>query len=64
MAIKYTASVEQSGDNHIAFYDLTNLEIYVAFAAQHNVGGKKAAYDRQITKFDVQKLFNEPNPRK
>jgi len=52
--------VEQSGDNHLAFYDLTNMNMYVSFAAQHNVGGKIAAYDRQFTKFDVRKLFNEP----
>jgi len=62
MAIKYTASIVQSGDNHLAFYDLTNLNMYVSFAAQKNVGGKIPAYDRQFTKFDAQKLFNEPKP--
>jgi len=62
IAIKYISAVEQSGDNHLAFYDLTNLEMYVSFAAQHNIGGKVAAYDRQFTKFDANKLFNEPRP--
>jgi len=63
IAIKYTTSVEKSGDNHLAFYDLTNMVMYVAFAAQHNVGGKVEAYNRQFTKFDVKKLFNEPKPQ-
>jgi len=56
-SIRYTTSVEQSGDNHLAFYDLTNLIMYVSFAAQHNVGGKVAAYDRQFTKVDLQAFF-------
>jgi len=62
IAIQQISSVEKSGDNHLAFYDLTNMNMYVSFAAQHNVGGKVAAYDRQFTKFDVRKLFSEPKP--
>jgi len=61
-AIRYTTSIEQSGDNHLAFYDLTNMVMYVAFAAQHNVTGKVAAYDRQFTKLDARKLFAETRP--
>jgi len=63
LAIQYITSVEKSGDNHLAFYDLTNLEMYVSFAAQHSVGGKVAAYDRQFTKFDVQALFNDKSSK-
>jgi len=62
IAIKYTTSVEKSGDNHLAFYDLTNLEMYVAFAAQKFVKGNLPAYDRQFTKFDVKQLFKESKP--
>jgi len=61
-AIRYTTSIEQSGDNHLAFYDLTNLVMYVSFAAQHGITGKVAAYDRQFTKLDAKKLFAEQKP--
>jgi len=37
--------------------------MYVAFAAQKNVGGNVAAYDRQFTKLDIRKLFSEPKPK-
>eukprot|EP01127_Copromyxa_protea_P021124 TRINITY_DN7179_c0_g1_i1.p1 TRINITY_DN7179_c0_g1~~TRINITY_DN7179_c0_g1_i1.p1 ORF type:complete len:445 (-),score=71.80 TRINITY_DN7179_c0_g1_i1:193-1527(-) len=33
IAIKYVTSIEMSGDNHIAFYDLTGMKFYVSFAA-------------------------------
>jgi len=55
-------SVLQSGDLHLAFYDLTDMNIYVAFAAPHNVGGPTDAYARQYTFFDVNKLFTQPIP--
>jgi len=58
IAIKYISSVEQSGDNHIAIYDLSNLIIYVSFASARNVAGPDEAYNRQYTKFDVNQLFN------
>jgi len=57
--ISYISAVEESGDNHIAVYDLTNMVIYVSFAAPHNVGGPVAAYDRQYTSFQASDLFNE-----
>jgi len=57
-AYQYLTSVEKSGDNHIAFYDLTNMQIYVAFAAPHSVGGPPEAYDRQFTVLDANLLMN------
>jgi len=57
VAINITA-IEQSGDNHLAFYDLTNMQIYLAFAAPPNVGGSMNAYDRQFTQLDVNALLN------
>jgi len=59
VAIKYISSVENSGDNHIAIYDLTNMIMYVSFASPHGVGGPDSAYARQYTKFDVNKLFGQ-----
>jgi len=62
VAMQYISSVQMSGDNHLAFYDLTNLQLYVSFAAPHAVGGKPEAYNRQYTHFDAKSLFNEPHP--
>jgi len=62
IAIQYITAVEMSGDNHLAFYDLTNMNMYVAFAAPHAGKGPVAAYDRQFTQIDVSKLFAEPHP--
>jgi hypothetical protein len=62
VAIKNIVSVEESGDNHSAFYDLTNLIIYVSFAAPHNVSGPVAGYARQFTKLDVNLLLAEKPP--
>jgi len=59
IAIQYVSSVEQSGDNHIAFYDLTKMNLYVSFAAPNGVGGPVAAYARQYTKWDLNALFSE-----
>jgi len=58
-AIRNVPSVEMSGDNHCAFYDLKNLLLYVSFAAPKNVGGPVAAYDRQFTYLDLNAIFAE-----
>jgi len=63
VAIQNLAAVEQSGDNHIAYYDLTNLEIYVSFAAPKNGGGAQEGYARQFTHFDLKTLFAEKPPQ-
>jgi len=59
-AIQYISAVEESGSNHIGIYDLTDMQLYVSFAAPHNVGGPVEAYSRQFTQFDVKTLLNEP----
>jgi len=59
VAIKSVSAVEKSGDNHIAFYDLTKMNLYVSFAAANGIGGPVAAYDRQYTKWDLKQLFAE-----
>jgi len=62
LGIQYLTAVEQSGDSHLAYYDLTNLGLYVSFAAPHGVGGPAEAYARQFVKFDAKQLFSEPKP--
>lgn len=61
-AIHYISSVEQSGDNHLAFYDLTSMDLYLAFAAPHASTGPAEAYYRQFTHFNVHALFRENPP--
>eukprot|EP01090_Pellita_catalonica_P009075 TRINITY_DN20142_c0_g1_i1.p1 TRINITY_DN20142_c0_g1~~TRINITY_DN20142_c0_g1_i1.p1 ORF type:complete len:404 (+),score=67.83 TRINITY_DN20142_c0_g1_i1:125-1213(+) len=62
VAIKSISAVEQSGDNHIAFYDLTDMELYVSFAAPSTAKGPAAGYARQYTKWDLKTLFAETKP--
>jgi len=62
VAIKNLASVEESGDNHVAYYDLTNLELYVSFASPVGSPGPSAGYARQFTKFNGTALFSEKPP--
>jgi len=62
IAISYLTAVEQTGDNHLAFYDLTNAFLYVAFAAPFNVGGNDSAYARQFSKFNLTTFWNEKAP--
>ena len=63
VAIRDICSIEKSGDNHIAYYDLTTMELWVAFAAPHGIGGPVAAYDRQFTYLDAKTLFAEKPPQ-
>lgn len=58
-AITHISAVEKSGTNHIAYYDLTQMNIYVSFAAKEGVKGPLQAYARQFTKMDVKRLFEE-----
>jgi len=58
ITIRYITAVEQSGDNHLAVYDLPNMQLFVAFAAPHQTGGSPNAYDRQFTLLDVNALLN------
>jgi len=53
---------EMSGDNHVAWYDLTNMVFDVAFAAPHWTGGSPNAYARQFTRVDALALFAEQPP--
>jgi len=62
VAIKDVTSVETSGSNHIAYYDLNKMSMWVSFARQSYLQGPQAAYDRQFTRFNLTSLFSEPRP--
>lgn len=56
------ASIVGTGDNHLAWYDLTNQVLYASFAAPFGVGGPQSAFDRQFTSFDLGLLFSAVLP--
>lgn len=59
VGLRYITPVEKSGDSHAAYYDLTAMHLYVAFAGPHNSTGSPAAFDRQYVQYDVRKLLDE-----
>jgi len=59
IGIRYVTSVEMSGDNHAAYYDLTAQKLFVAFAAPRASSGPLAAFDRQWVQYDVVSLLKE-----
>jgi len=62
VAVAELAAVQGSGSNHLAYYDLTNLVVWVSFAAPHGVGGPVGAFARQFTLLDAKALFAVPRP--
>jgi hypothetical protein len=62
IGISYVTGVEQSGDNHAAWYDLQNQQFWVSFAAPHSVGGPPSAYERQWTHVDAKAYWAEKPP--
>eukprot|EP00118_Oscarella_pearsei_P028851 m.3100 g.3100 ORF g.3100 m.3100 type:complete len:442 (+) comp9050_c0_seq2:79-1404(+) len=49
--------VVQTGDLHIAVYDLTNMVLYVSNAKGDGEEGPQFAYDRDFVRLDVASLF-------
>jgi len=47
----------------VAYYDLTNLLVYIAFAPPLNVSFSPNAYDTQFTVFDARALFAQQRPQ-
>lgn len=60
-AIKFLGEV-QTGDLHVAFYDLTHQQMYVANARGANESGPANAYARQYVHFDLAAMWKEPRP--
>ena len=52
----------QTGDVHIAVYDLTRSAMYVSFMAPLNTTVPQMAYDRQYTALDMPQMWAEPPP--
>lgn len=59
--IKYILPTVQTGDTHIAIYDLTNMQLYYAFAGPENTTNRNG-YQRPFTQLDMIKIFSEPKP--
>jgi len=62
IGMQYISSIEQSGTNHVIFYDFSADQVFVSFGAPSTVGGPQSAYDRQYTRVDATALFNEQPP--
>jgi len=56
------AAIHQTGDTHAAVYDYDADAVYAVIASPMVSGQFTPAYDRQWTKFDMTKLFNEAPP--
>eukprot|EP00948_MAST-09A_sp_MAST-9A-sp1_P004194 g4194.t1 len=60
--IRDVVPIVQTGDLHIAVYDLTDSVMYVANARGTNETGPQMAYDRAFTKLDMKALFGTAKP--
>ena len=50
--------IVQTGDLHIAVYDLTDSIMYVANARGGNETGPEMAYDREFVRLDMKAIFS------
>jgi len=57
--IKDIVPIVQTGDLHIAIYDLTNMVMHVANARRDGADGPKLAYDRAFVRLDMKAAFAE-----
>ena len=57
--IREVVPIVQTGDLHIAIYDLTNMMMYVANAKSKSEAGPEMAYDRQFIQLNMTNLFLE-----
>eukprot|EP00698_Gefionella_okellyi_P003886 TRINITY_DN135_c0_g1_i1.p1 TRINITY_DN135_c0_g1~~TRINITY_DN135_c0_g1_i1.p1 ORF type:complete len:449 (+),score=102.01 TRINITY_DN135_c0_g1_i1:33-1379(+) len=62
-AIRHVTPIVQTGNLHIAYYDLHNMQLYVANARRSDVTtGGAYAFDRTFNQYDTRALFAEPEP--
>ncbi|XP_045191450.2 protein dcd1B-like [Mercenaria mercenaria] len=66
VVIRDVVSIEQSGSLHIAVYDLTNKQVYIANARGTYESGPLDAYDRTFVQLNTTALFavQQPNADK
>lgn len=64
LLLSNVTSLTQTGDLHVAAYDLTANELYVSFMASSTskVQTPQFAYDRQATRLDLSSLWAEAKP--
>ena len=60
--IQNILAIVQTGDLHIAIYDLSNNLLYVSNAQSDGETGAKYAYDRAYIKLDMAIIFAESPP--
>jgi hypothetical protein len=60
IAMQQITAVTMTGDNHVVWYDLTNAQLWVAFAAPFGAGGQAQSYWRQFLQVDVLASVAEP----
>jgi len=58
--IRDVVPIVQTGDLHIAIYDLTHMMMYVANAKGAGESGPEMAYDRQFVQLNMTALFLQP----
>jgi isopenicillin-N N-acyltransferase-like protein len=57
--IKDITAIAQTGDLHIAIYDLANMILHTANARRDGAGGPALAYDRSFIRIDMAQVFAE-----
>ena len=60
--IRDVVPIVQTGDLHIALYDLTDQLLYTANARADSESGPRNAFDRTFVRLDMAKLWAEPAP--
>jgi hypothetical protein len=61
--IRQIVPLTATGNLQVAVYDLTAMQLYLAYAAKSGVSGPPMAYDRTYFQIDLKKLFAEPKPQ-
>jgi hypothetical protein len=59
VAIQDIVALTATGDLHVALYDLTDLQLYVANARGSSETGPLEAYNRQYVHFDMKTMYSE-----
>lgn len=54
--------IVQTGDLHVAIFDLTDSTMHLANARRSGAPGPAMAYDRTFLALDMKSIFNEPAP--
>jgi len=61
--IEDITAITQTGDLHIAIYDLTTMTVHIANARRDGASGPLNAYDRPFVRYNFNELFAEQAPQ-